>query len=324
MEPSPTLDAVLQVVLHHDTGPAVRGLFDRRAAASTVPLRVQVCSVDDRAAYGVAMAGADVLLHVLDPVTEEVVAAAPRLRLVQKLGVGVNTIDLDACRARGIAVCNMPGTNAAAVAEATLLLMLACLRRLPDWHARVRAGRGWPADPALADRMGELAGRTVGLVGYGDIARRLEPVLVALGATVVHHARRSDRPGWRPLDELLATADVVSLHVPLTEETAGLLDRRRLGLFRPGAVLVNTARGGVIDQEALVEVLSSGRLAAAGLDVFAVEPLEGADPLLRLDNVVLMPHVAWQTTETMARCLDVAFDNVRRLAAGKPLLHRVV
>ena len=329
--PAPTLD----VLLHHEAGPAVLALLDHHASARAAvpapgsgpaPLRVQVrvCGVDDRDAFLAAVSGADVLLHVLDPVTEEVLAAAPRLRLVQKLGVGVNTIDLESCRARGVAVCNMPGTNAPAVAEATLLLMLACLRRLPDWHARTSRGHGWPTDPALADRMGELAGRSVGLVGYGDIARRLEPVLVALGATVVHHARRADRPGWRPLDELLATVDVVSLHLPLTGETEGLLGRRRLGLLRPGAVLVNTARGGVVDQAALVEALASGRLAAAGLDVFAREPLDRSDPLLGLENVVLMPHVAWLTNGTMARCFDVAFDNVGRLAAGQPLLHRVV
>jgi phosphoglycerate dehydrogenase-like enzyme len=313
--------STLEVLLHHDAGPAVQALLERHAAPS---VRVRVCPVGDRQGFAAALAGADVLFHVLDPVTEGVVAAAPRLRLVQKLGVGVNTIDLEACRAGGVAVCNMPGTNAPAVAEATLLLMLACLRRLPDWHAATRRGRGWPTDPVLADRMGELAGRTVGLVGYGDIARRLEPVLLALGATVTHHARRADRPGWRPLDELLAGVDVVSLHLPLDDETAGLLDRRRLGLLRPGTVLVNTSRGGVVEQAALVDALASGRIAAAGLDVFAREPLDAADPLLRLDNVVLMPHVAWLTTETMARCLDLGFDNVRRLAAGEPLLHRVV
>jgi phosphoglycerate dehydrogenase-like enzyme len=218
----------------------------------------------------------------------------------------------------------MPGTNAPAVAEAALLLMLACLRRLPQWHAATRAGRGWPTDPSLADQMGELAGRTVGLVGYGDIARRLAPVLVALGATVRHHARRTDRPGWRLLDDLLAEADVVSLHLPLTDETEGLLDARRLGLLRPGAVLVNTSRGAVVDQAALVDALRQGRPAAAGLDVFAVEPLPAGDPQPRLDNVVLLPHVAWLTTETMARCLGVAFDNARRLADGRELRHRVV
>jgi phosphoglycerate dehydrogenase-like enzyme len=261
---------------------------------------------------------------VLDPVTADVLDVAPRLRLVQKLGVGLNTIDLEACRGRGIAVCNMPGPNAPAVAEAALLLLLAALRRLPDWHQRTRAGEGWPTDPQLADRMGELAGRTVGLIGYGDIARRLEPVLVALGARVVHHARRDDRPGWLPLDELLRTADAVSIHVPLTAETEGLVDRRRIGLMKPGAIVVNTARGGVVDQVALVEALRSGRLGAAGLDVFASEPIAADDPLLALRNVVLMPHVAWLTNETMRRCLEIGFDNVRRLAAGDEPRHRVV
>jgi phosphoglycerate dehydrogenase-like enzyme len=314
----------LTVLLHHDVGPELEAWLAARSPEQCGGADVRWCPVGDRDRYRSELADVDVLFHVLDPVNVDVLDAAPRRRLVQKLGVGVNTIDLDACTDRRIAVCNMPGTNAPAVVEAALLLLLAALRRLPDWHERTRAGRGWPPDPELADQMGELAGRTVGLVGYGDIAQRLEPVLVALGARVVHNSRRVDRPSWLPLHELLQSADVVSIHVPLNEETDLLLDRYRIGLMKPGAVLVNTARGGVVDQGALVEALSSGRLAAAGLDVFAHEPLAPDDPLRRLDNVVLMPHVAWLTNETMRRCLEIGFENARRLAAGEPLQHRVV
>ena len=275
---------------------------------------------------GEELRDAEVLLHVLEPVTAEVLAAAPRLRLVQKVGVGVNTIDLEAAAARGIAVANMPGTNHTAVAEAALMLMLAVLRRLLPWHEATRAGRGWPLDPTGIEHVGELRGRTVGLVGAGRVAAALAPALRALGADVLYAARR-DAPGLhaerRPLRELLPAVDVLSLHVPLVPETEGLIGAAELALLPPGAVLVNTARGPLVDEPALLEALRSGHLAGAGLDVFAEEPLPVGHPLLELPNVVVMPHVAWLTQETLARSLDVARDNVRRLRDGRELAFRV-
>ena len=160
------------------------------------------------------------LWHVLKPCTSEMIAAAPKLRLIQKIGVGVNTIDLEAAKARGIAVCNLPGTNARAVAELTLALMLAVFRRLPRFDAAMRRG-GWARSRHLQDGIGELGGRTVGLVGYGAIPQRARPVLAALGCRVIYTARtpRADAAGeLRSLDALLAQADVVSLHLPLTDD----------------------------------------------------------------------------------------------------------
>jgi len=311
----------MRALLLHDAGPAVVVMLERHRAAG---LDVVWCPVGDRTRYAELLGGAEVLLHVLDPVTDAVLEAGPRLRLVQKLGVGVNTIDLVAARRRGVAVANMPGVNTEAVAEHALGLVLAVLRRITTHHEATRAGRGWAMDPALADELGEIAGRTVGLVGYGSVARRLETVLAALGATVLHTSRQPDGPAWRTLDELVAEADVVSLHVPLTDETVGLLSAERIGALPPGAIVVNTARGGIVDQAALVAALASGRLRGAGLDVFVDEPIAPGDPILALDNVVLTPHVAWSSVETMGRCLDLAAENCRRLAAGEPLLHRVV
>src|SRR5262249_19359418 len=166
------------------------------------------------------------------------IAAAPKLRLIQKIGVGVNTIDLDAAKTRGIAVCNLPGTNSRAVAELTLGLILAVLRRLPRFDAAMRRGE-W-LDPDLQDGIGELGGRTVGLVGYGAIPRLLAPVLVALGCQVIYASRSAvaDALGkQRTLDALLAEADVVSLHVPLVPETERLIDAAALARMKPGAVL---------------------------------------------------------------------------------------
>ncbi|MBX6323274.1 MAG: hydroxyacid dehydrogenase [Rhodospirillaceae bacterium] len=313
----------MKAVLHFR---ASRGLREWLAALRPDWLEVAVLAEADRAGLAAALGEAEVLLHVLEPVTAAHLAGAPRLRLIQKLGVGVNTIDLDAARARGIAVANMPGTNTRAVAEMTLMLMLAALRRASHLDRLTRAGQGWSADADLFDGVGELAGRTVGLVGYGAVVRRLAPVLAALGTRLLYTAR-APKPDaiaeWRPLDALLAEADVVSLHLPLTPETERLIDARRLALMRPGAVLVNTARGGLVDEAALVAALREGRLRAAGLDVFAREPAEAANPLFALDNVVLAPHVAWLTPETWQRSLAVAFENCRRLRAGEPLLNRV-
>jgi phosphoglycerate dehydrogenase-like enzyme len=253
------------------------------------------------------------------------IAAAPRLKLIQKIGVGVNTIDLDAARVRGIPVCNLPGTNSRAVAEMTLALMLAAIRRIPRFDAGLRTGV-W-TDPALQDGIGELGGRTVGLVGYGAIPRLLAPVLVALGCRVIYTCRTpvADAVGtYRTLDALLAEADVVSLHIPLTADTERLIDAAALGRTKPGAVLVNTARGRLVDQAALTEALRSGRLAAAGLDVFEAEPPDPSAALFGLGNVVLTPHVAWMTIGTFDRSFSIAAENCRRVAAGKALLHRVV
>jgi phosphoglycerate dehydrogenase-like enzyme len=151
-------------------------------------------------------------------------------------------------------------------------------------------------------------------------------VLAALGCQVIYTARRqvTDAVGrWRPLDALLAEADVVSLHLPLTEETANLIDATALATMKPGAILINTARGGLVDAPALEAALRTGRLAGAGLDVFVHEPFDAADPLLRLPNVVLTPHIAWLTTGTFDRSFSLAAENCRRLAAGEALLHRV-
>ena len=234
-------------VLDIDAGPRLRAVLDSHSHGD---LRIVDCARSDPERFHSLLADADVVLHVLHPFGRTDFEAAPRLRLVQKLGVGVNTIALDAATERGVAVANLPGVNASAVVEATLAGMLAALRQMPAYHDATKAGQGWGLTPSFGEASGEIRGRTVGLVGFGSIASSLAVVLETLGASVVHHSLRTDRAGWRPLDELLATADVVSLHLPLTPETDGLLSRDRLALMKRGAVLVNTARGGLVDQSA--------------------------------------------------------------------------
>ncbi|GLZ08453.1 glyoxylate reductase [Actinomadura sp. NBRC 104412] len=302
----------MRVLLHYDVEfPGADGLD------------VVSCPQEDDERFAELLPEAEVIWHNLRPLTAADFDRAPRLRLVQKLGTGVNTIDLDAAEARGIAVANMPGRNAQAVAEATLLLMLAALRRVVTFDARTREGRGWPAGGALVG--GELSGRTVGLLGGGQIAGLVRGMLEAIGARVLYtsRTRRPDDPAWRELDDLLRASDIISVHIPLTGDTHHLLDARRLALLPPGAIVVNTARGAIIDEAALVAALSSGWLGGAGLDVFEQEPVPPDNPLLALDNVVVMPHVAYLTRETWDRYFDTAVENCRRLAAGEDLLHRV-
>lgn len=313
----------MRVLYHYDAGEVLR---QRLAGLAESGLEVSVCGERDNARLRRLLPETEVLWHCLRPVDEKLLDAAPELRLIQKIGVGVNTIDLDAARVRGIAVCNLPGSNSRAVAEHTLLLMLAVLRRLRTFDELVRADSGWSRSPRLEDGLGELGGRCVGLVGYGSVPQRLAPVLQALGARVLYTATspKENAVGeFKTLDDLLAQADVVSLHVPLTDATRQLMDSDRLGRMRRGAILVNTARGDLVDTRALRTALDAGHLAGAGLDVFESEPIDGDDPLLHRADVVLSPHVAWLTQETLARSVAIAAENCRRLGAGEDLLHRI-
>ena len=313
----------MKAVLHFAASAGFRAQI---AAARPADVEIAIVDSADDAGFMREMRDAEVLLHALRPVRSTDIEGAPRLRLIQKIGVGVNTIDLETAKRRNIAVCNMPGTNTQAVVEMTLMLMLAALRRAARFDSETRAGRGWLATDAL-DHVGEVGGRTVGLVGYGAVAARLAPVLQTLGANVCYTARTTKADAVArhvALDELLAGSDIVSLHCPAPPETRGMLSAAAIAGMKRGAVLVNTARGELVDEAALTDALRQGHLAAAGLDVFAQEPVQPDNPLLKLPNVIVAPHIAWLTPETLRRSLSVAFENCRRLAAGEPLIHRVV
>ena len=314
----------MKIVLQYRASPGFRRTL---AAAFDGWAELSVVDETDEAAFAELMTEAEVLLHVLKPVTAEVIAGAPRLRLVHKLGVGVNTIDLEAARARGIQVANMPATNSQAVAEMTLMLMLATLRRATYFDRITRAGDGWRPDLELLDSSGEICGRTVGFFGFGGGPSRIAAALTALGAEVIYTARAAKPEVPYPFvgfDELLARADILSLNAPATPETRGLINAEALARMKPGAIIVNTARGELIDEAALVAAIKSGHIAGAGLDVFQTEPTPPDNPLFALPQVVLAPHIAWLTPETLERSIAVARDNCRRLAAGELLVNRVV
>ena len=314
----------LRILAHFVPGPRVLDFL----APESDWLDIYWCADDDsaesQATFYRELPEADVIWHVLRPLSGADLSRATRLRLVHKFGAGVNTIDVETATKHGIAVANMPGANAPSVAEGTVLLMLATLRRLPALDRATREGRGWPSDPQLGETVRDIGACTVGLVGYGNVAKHVARIVAAMGATVLHTSTRDDGlPGWRPLSELLAGCDIVSLHLPLTHSTHGLLGEAALARMKPAAVLVNTSRGAIVDEDALVAALRDGRLAAAGLDVFAAEPVLPDNPLLGLDNVVLTPHVTWYTVDTMRRYLVEAVTNCRRLRDGQQLAHVV-
>lgn len=287
-------------------------------------LDIHWCHEDDDETLHRQLPEADAIWHVLRPLSGDDLRRAPRLRLVHKLGAGVNTIDVETASELGIAVANMPGANAPSVAEGAVLLMLAALRRLPVLDRLTRQGKGWPTDPSLGETVRDIGSCTVGLVGYGNIAKRVEQIVLAMGGTVLHTNTADDGTDtWRALPDLLAESDIVTLHLPLTPATDKLINRAALDAMKPHAVLVNTSRGGVIDEAALTDALRDGRLAAAGLDVFADEPVDPGNPLLQLNNVVVTPHVTWYTVDTMRRYLIQAVDNCRRLHDGRDLVNVV-
>ena len=313
----------LRVLAHFVPGEKVTEFL----APETDWLDIRYCGEDDDDAFYRELPEAEVSWHVLRPISGHDLEQAQELKLVHKMGAGVNTIDVETATRLGIAVANMPGANAPSVAEGTVLLMLAALRRLPALDRATREGRGWPSDSSLGETVRDIGGCTVGLIGYGNIAKTVERIVLAMGtppSRVLHTSTRDDgHPAWRPLPDLLAASDIVSLHLPLTDATAGMLDRAALARMKRDAVLVNTSRGAVVDEDALVDALRTGGLAAAGLDVFAVEPLPADNPLLGLDNVVLTPHVTWYTVDTMRRYLEHAVDNCRRIRDGRELANVV-
>ncbi|MGN6430554.1 MAG: 2-hydroxyacid dehydrogenase [Gaiellaceae bacterium] len=257
----------------------------------------------------------EALAVVGERVGNETLDLLPNLRIVANYGVGYDSVEVRALAARGIPLTNTPGVLTAATADLAFALVLAVRRRVVTGDRAVREGRwrgGW-ADPDFLGR--EVNGSTLGIVGLGRIGRAVAHRAQAFDMKVLHNSRMRDAEGWRELDELLAEVDVVSLHVPLTDETRGLLDARRLALIRDDACLVNTSRGQIVDEDALVRELVSGRI-EAGLDVFAHEPRVPRE-LLGLPNVVLTPHIGSATAETREAMTRVLVDNLLAAARGK-------
>ncbi len=296
--------------------------MDPDAVAALTPgfeLRYEPDWVDRRAELLAALPSADALIvRNRTQVDAALLDSAPRLRVVGRLGVGLDNIDVESCKARGIRVIPATGANARSVAEYVVTTVAMLLRGAYQSSGEVMQGK-WPRARLSEGR--ETLGKTLGLIGFGDIGRQTAALAQAFGMRVLAHDPMlgDDDPLWqrtdvapRSLDALLAQADAVSLHVPLVPATRHLLDARRLGSMRPGAVLVNTARGGVVDEAALAAALREGHLAGAALDVFEREPLPAGSPLEGVPNLVLTPHIGGVTREANARVSMLIAQQVRQ------------
>jgi D-3-phosphoglycerate dehydrogenase len=257
-------------------------------------------------------------------VTSEVVAAAPRLAFVQQPSVGVDTVDVAACTAAGVPLANAGDTNAVSVAEWCVAATFAVLRSLAFGDQEVRAGR-WPQLELASRGGGELTGRRVGIVGMGAIGRECAARYAALGCDVAYWSRTRRAPDqaggarWVEFAELLTRSDVLVVMIALAPETRGLIGADELAKLPAGAYLINAARGGIVDESALLAAVRSGAMAGAALDVFAAEPLPVDSPLRDEDRILLSPHSGGATREAQARLIGAVVDNVRRAVAGEPV-----
>jgi glyoxylate reductase len=262
-------------------------------------------------------AQADALLTIItERVDAELFDAAPSVKAVANLAVGTDNIDLDEAARRGIPVGNTPGVLTDATADIAFALLLGIARRITEGERQVREGRWAPWYPTHMIG-GDTTGTTLGIIGWGRIGQAMARRGEGFGMDVVHHSRSSGVP----LDELLERADYVSLHTPLTEETRHLIGRAELQRMKQTAYLINTARGGVVDQVALREALEQGEIAGAGLDVSDPEPLPKDDALLQAPNLLIVPHIGSATTRTRARMADMAVDNLLAALAGRDMPH---
>jgi glycerate dehydrogenase len=301
------------------------GLTTNPGDVSWEPLeRLGSLTVFDRTAPGDVVAraaDADAVLTNKAIVGREQIAKLPRLKYVGVLATGFNIVDVAAARERGIPVCNVPEYSTPNVVQATWALILELANRVGHHDRTVHEGH-WAACHDFCYWHGdlvELAGRTLGIVGYGRIGRGVAAVGRAFGMRVIHHRRQGGGdPACVDLDTLFRESDVVSLHCPLTPETKGLVDARRLALMKPTAFLVNTARGPLVDEAALAAALNAGQIAGAAVDVLSVEPPLASNPLLTAKNCVITPHVAWATRDARRRLIDVTAANLAAFAAGQP------
>ncbi|MGN0753327.1 MAG: D-2-hydroxyacid dehydrogenase [Aristaeellaceae bacterium] len=263
---------------------------------------------------------APIILTNKTVISAEVMAACPQLRYIGVLATGYNVIDVAEAKKRGIVVANVPAYSTPTVAQFTMALLLEiCLR--VGHHSRVVHEGKWSAcrDFSFWDYpLMELQGKTFGIIGYGSIGKAVAKLAKAFGMKVLAYSRHGAEEDYAPLDELLAQSDIVSLHCPLTAENAGMINAETIAKMKDGVIILNTARGGLINEADLREALLSGKVYAAASDVTAREPINADSPLLGLDNMIITPHIAWAATEARQRLMDIATDNVRKYLAGQP------
>ncbi len=273
-------------------------------------------------------ADADFYLVGLEYIGKELIVPAKKLKLIQRLGAGFDNVDLAAAKAHGVTVANIPGANSVAVAEHAIMVMIAMLKRFTQAHNSMVAGE-WKMSELLLMGCFELWQKTVGIVGLGRIGKALAQRLTGFEVTTLYHDILSFPPELEkqlkvtkvPFEQLLAESDIVSLHVPLTEQTRNMMSTKQFEMMKSTAFFINSARGEVVDEAALVEALNRGIIAGAAIDAFKQEPPDPNSPLLKADNIILTPHNAGVTREVSMRFLTESFKNFERVAAGQAPLN---
>jgi glycerate dehydrogenase len=269
---------------------------------------------------------AQIILTNKTPITEEILNACPSIQLICVLATGYNIIDCAAAAKRGIPVCNVPGYSTEAVAQFTFALLLEICHQVGAHSMAVHRG-DWTNCPDFCfwyTRQRELAGKTLGIIGFGSIGRAVGRIAKAMGMHVIAHSRTEYDEGraiaeYVSLDELLSRSDIISLHCPLFPETANLINHDTIARMKDGVLLINTARGGLIDEDAVASALATGRIAGYAADVVSKEPIEATNPLLSAPNCILTPHMAWAPNEARQRIMERTAESIQGFLSGKPV-----
>lgn len=281
-------------------------------------------SMDDDAEILRRIDGAEAVFTNKTPLRGAVIAAAQSLRFIGILATGYNIVDCGAAAARGVPVCNIPGYSTQTVAQLTFALLLEICNHVGHHSEQVHAGRWCKSEDFCFwdGELMELAGKTLGIIGFGSIGQGVGKIARAFGMNVLAYSRTERAEGraiadYVPLDTLLACADIISLHCPMTQQNAGLICRETIEKMKPGAILLNTARGGLVNEQELADALNAGRLYAVGIDVVSCEPMREDNPLLRAKNCILTPHIAWVSGQSRKRLIDASARNLRAFCAGE-------
>lgn len=271
-----------------------------------------------------AISDAEIVVSNKVELNQQTLETAGTLRLICIAATGTNNVDLAAARDRRIAVCNVPAYATTSVVEHVFMVILALNRRLVEYTAAVNSQKwqGSPRFSMLDFPFRELSGQTLGIIGYGELGKAVAEMARAFGMQILiaERAGRPERPGRCSLDAVLESADIISLHCPLTEETEGLIDMHALRKMKPGTILINTARGGIVNEADLLQALTSGEIAGAAIDVLASEPPVAGSPLLdiQLPNLIVTPHVAWAGRNSRQRLVNEVAENIRAFLGGNP------
>ena len=311
------LKSMPRIVIPDDAPPVMASSESYRKLLERVPVDYHNTLPGTEERLIERIAGAEIVINIRSSTrfTAGVFRQCPKLRLLSLWGTGTDNVDLEAAAGHSVTVTNTPGVSALSVAEHALALLLTVARRIPRLDAEVRQGR-WPRG-----QVSQTHGKTLGIVGLGAIGRQFARLGTGIGMRVIAwtmHPRLEPGCAACPLDDLLQSSDVVSLHLRLSAETRGFIGKSEFAKMKPSAILINTARGAIVDEEAMVEALIENRIAGAGLDVFETEPLPSGHPLTRLENVVLTPHSAGVTPEALEAGLQLSIENVWSFLEGLP------